>query len=120
MYKSFADVKDALKGRTRRKVAHNTYLEVRRTVDQHGYDEIALRFHNTDIVTYRAEGMYLDNGGWYTATTKDRLNRFTPFNFYQRDFDWYINGDPFFRYMSMPWPDPTFFDYINKDTRPTA
>jgi len=61
-----------LAGRDRRKVANNTYL-VRR-----GADAIALRLHDTDVVTYHRSGdVALDSGGWQTVTTKDRMHKYT-------------------------------------------
>lgn len=70
-----------------------------------------IRLHDTDIITITGiaylpdKELYLDDsslsyssiytlntGGYYTATTKDRLNRYTPHNItvYQKDFDWYV------------------------------
>lgn len=61
-----------LKGRSQRKLTHNTYLQVRSP------DTIAVRLHNTDIVTYHRDGnVMLDSGGWLTPVTKDRMNRYT-------------------------------------------
>lgn len=60
-----------LAGRDRRKVTHNTYL-IRRS------EGIALRLHDTDIVTYLPGGdIILNSGGWQTVTTKQRMNAYT-------------------------------------------
>lgn len=50
-------------------VANNTRLFRRSD------DTIALRLHATDVVLYHADGsMTLNTGGWYTVTTKARIN----------------------------------------------
>lgn len=57
----------------RRKLENNTYLERR------GPDAIAVLLHNTDIVTYYSDGRTgLYTGGWFTMTTKDRMNYYLP------------------------------------------
>lgn len=56
-----------------RKVANNTYL--------HRCDngDIAVRLHNTDVVTFHADGtITLSTGGWFTVTTKARINDYLP------------------------------------------
>jgi hypothetical protein len=79
---------DRLTGRCkdRRKVANNTYLERRA-------DSIALKLHNTDIITtYPDNTVTLNTGGWQTVTTKARMNEFLPFGrIYQKDFIWYLS-----------------------------
>ena len=49
------------------------------------------KFHNTEIIRIVPTGhIYLNNGGWPTATTKNRMNDFAPVHIYQRDFHWYV------------------------------
>ena len=58
---------------SRRKLENNTYLE-RRDIDT-----IALRLHDTDIITFIADGrIEVRNGGYPTVTTHDRLNKYLP------------------------------------------
>lgn len=58
-----------------RKMDNNTYLERRG-------EDIALRLHSTDILTFKADGStVVQTGGWKTVTTKDRLNNYLPFNY---------------------------------------
>lgn len=60
------------------RVGHNTQVY---RVDA---DTIAVRYHYTDIVTYRRDGsVVLDNGGWATNTTRERLRAFSPVGVYQ-------------------------------------
>lgn len=71
---SYTDLDQRLTGRCRerRKVANNTYAERRG-------DDIALRLHQTDVVTFHPDGsITLNTGGWYTVTTKDRMNNALP------------------------------------------
>jgi hypothetical protein len=37
-----------------------------------------IRYHHTDILTFSADSLRLDSGGWKTITTKDRINKFLP------------------------------------------
>ena len=70
----YAELDARLTGRCAqsRKVANNTYLERRG-------DDIAVRLHATDVVTFHADGtVTLDSGGWLTVTTKARMNEWLP------------------------------------------
>jgi len=55
----------------------------------------AYRLHNTDIIRINTSNgnITLNNGGYKTSTTKNRINQFTPSNFYlyQKNHIWYIN-----------------------------
>lgn len=56
-----------------RKLQNNTWLH---RIDEH---TIGVRLHNTDVVLIHDDGSYtLDTGGWYTVTTKDRINSYLP------------------------------------------
>jgi len=80
--------KDKERQKTARKIKNNTY----RIELINGYK---IRFHDTDIITYTNDGYYtLNNGGFFTNTTKKRLNEFLPSNYYvyQKDFNWYIKN----------------------------
>jgi hypothetical protein len=83
---SYTEADAVLTGRCRerRKVANNTWLERRG-------DDIAVRLHATDIVTYRADGaISLNTGGWFTVTTKARMCEFTPFVVGSNRGEWYV------------------------------
>jgi hypothetical protein len=71
---------------TGKKVARNTYA-----LQEDGI-VYAIRFHDTNILTYEADRVTLDNGGYQTATTKERFNRFLPkgVSIYQKNFTWYV------------------------------
>lgn len=51
------------------------------TLIRRGPDRIAIQLYATDIVTLFADGsVKLRTGGYYTATTKERMNLYTPFH----------------------------------------
>jgi len=70
-----------------RKLAHNTYLQRRG-------EDIVVRLHNTDILTYKPNGdTVMDSGGWHTPTTKERMNTYgTGLRIRQDKGRWFI-GD---------------------------
>jgi hypothetical protein len=73
--KSFTEFNSLLVGRCaqRKKLANNTYA-VRRELGA-----IAVLLHNADVVTYFPDGkIVLNDGGYRTSTTKDRMNCFSP------------------------------------------
>ena len=84
--RSYAEAEAFLGGKQSRKVAHNTWVELRTA-------GITIRFHVTDIVLYLEStgSVVLSSGGWRTTTTKRRLNCFSPFQVWQRNFDWFID-----------------------------
>ena len=70
---NYLKANDQLSGRCkdRRKIANNTYLERRAN------GNIALRLHNTDVLTFSPNGdVRFDSGGFLTVTTKQRMNEF--------------------------------------------
>jgi len=54
-----------------------------------------LRFHATDIITWKPDGkIILNSGGYKTRTTKQRLNQYLyphDIRVYQKDFEWYLS-----------------------------
>lgn len=65
-----------------RKLAPHTYL-IRG-------ENITVKLHDTNIVTFKQDEIILNSGGWKTITTKDRMNRFSPARISQRNSAWYI------------------------------
>ena len=37
--------------------------------------------------------LWLNDAGWQTVTTKERLNGFPTVNIVQKDFQWFLNGE---------------------------
>jgi len=63
------------------------------TLERRDDGSIAVRYHDTDVVTYRPNGVVeFDNGGFTTPTTKARINTYAPAGWYvrQHDYDWYL------------------------------
>ena len=53
-------------------------------------------YHNTEVVKITDDEIILDTGGWYTATTKRRMNQASlqynlGFAVYQVNFSWYVD-----------------------------
>ena len=69
-FKSYADALAFLDGKSSVKIGHNTTLE-------NGNDgSVGIRYHDTVIVRYRADGsVTFDTGGWDTMTTLGRMNK---------------------------------------------
>ena len=83
-----------------RKLANNTKVYRVMLGGYYGLqDEIHVRLHNTDIVSYRADGVItLNSGGYRTVTTKQRINQLLPpgWDVYQKKHKWYVvapNGE---------------------------
>ena len=55
-----------------------------------------LKLHNNTIA-YRyndpEKTLTISNCGWFTPTTKERLNALPNVNIYQKSFKWYLNGE---------------------------
>ena len=69
-FKSYNDLVVFLGKRQSRKMGNNTYLEKGFDLN----DTIGLRYHNTHVVKFFKTHMQLFTGGWYTVTTKERIN----------------------------------------------
>lgn len=56
-------------------------------------NKIGLRYHNTDVVVYEPDWMSLYSGGWFTVTTKARINAALPNNvtLWQEKGVWYLS-----------------------------
>lgn len=55
-----------------RRIANNTFLVPRD-------NDVAVKLHNTDVLTFCADGrIILNTGGWRTVTTKARINEYLP------------------------------------------
>jgi hypothetical protein len=79
---------DVLDGRSQRKIGYETTM-----FDEPEYGRICIRHHNTIIIEYHHGGsIVLRNGGYYSVTTKARLNRMTPFRIdgSNLDCDWEV------------------------------
>jgi hypothetical protein len=53
-------------------------------------------YHQTAVVTFNDNQIILNTGGWFTATTKTRMNQTSEqfdlgFKVYQRDHAWFVD-----------------------------
>lgn len=79
------------RSKTVRPCANNTTVRV---TDE---NLIAIKLHDTDIVTIFSDGrMILNSGGWLSATTKERINRYTNAGISQRGGIWYMRDGSLF------------------------
>jgi hypothetical protein len=66
----------------------NTHVEVLPNVT-------VLKLHN-NAIAYRYNDpqrtLTISNCGWFTPTTKERLNALPNVNIYQKNFNWFLNG----------------------------
>lgn len=73
---NYTEANIKLGNRASRKLGNNTYLQRRG-------ENIAVRLHGTDVLTFRPDNSVVyDSGGWKTPTTKDRLNGYGAAGFY--------------------------------------
>ena len=55
-------------------------------------ETIAVQYHATDVVTYKADGrVILNSGGWKTVTTKCRINEYSPVSLTQTSGIWHVS-----------------------------
>ena len=57
---------------------------------------IAIRLHDTDVVTEKDNVFTLNSGGWRSVTTKERMNSYSPARVFQKKSIWYIGDNEFF------------------------
>lgn len=91
--RSYADAKNFMRGAERVRIAHNTFLAVNIFERPEERDTISVILHNTAIVRFHSDGrITLNSGGYQTATTKDRINKFLPpgYSLYQQHGQWWI------------------------------
>lgn len=87
---TFTELAQRLTGRNHmsRKLANNTYA-------QRSGPNIAIRFHETDILTFRPDGkVVLNAGGWFQPVTLARMNEFlpAPFRMSQSGGHWHVRA----------------------------
>ena len=87
-----ADLLRYLNGKQHRKLCHNTTVSL-----SDNNNDIIVRYYNTEILNYWQDNngnefVLLNSGGWYTTTTKFRINRLTGLGLYQKNFDWFVTN----------------------------
>jgi len=97
--RTYAQAAEYLAGRDSVKLGNNTWLEMH-AKEGTGYAPfVAVRLHGTDIVKFWESGrVTLHTGGYYTVTTKDRINQFIAGRVLQKYYQW------FFKYATANYP----------------
>ena len=76
-------------------IVTNAFInKVRKTVSNTMTDGSALFLHGNKIAEWRAGELWISNAGWFSATTKERLNGLPGVSIYQRTGEWFLNGHP--------------------------
>lgn len=53
-----------------------------------------LKLHGNKIAALLSNGkMWVSNAGWFSNTTKERLNGLPGVSIYQKNWNWYLNGN---------------------------
>jgi hypothetical protein len=53
-----------------------------------------LRLHGNAIAELGPHGLFISSCGYKTVTTKERLNGLPNVHIIQRNFQWFLNGEP--------------------------
>ncbi len=57
-------------------------------------NSVVLCLHGNMIAEYATDGaLYINDGGWQSNTTKERLNGLPNVHIQQKNFQWYLNGE---------------------------
>ncbi len=79
----------------RKKLQNNTYLQ--KFIDSEGIPAFSIVLHRTSVVNIYKNGDYeLYTGGWYTSTTKNRINEYSPARIFQKKGEWYLSDGVLF------------------------
>jgi len=66
----------------------NTKLNKQNMRVEHG----KMYLHDNQIAEMREDGLYITNAGWFSNTTKERLNGLPNVHIQQKKGVWYLNG----------------------------
>jgi len=73
-----------------------TFKGVATTVRQENNGWLIGRYQQTDVAARQHEHIHLNTGGWFTLTTKRRMNQFAyqfcdnAFSVYQKNYQWFV------------------------------
>jgi hypothetical protein len=95
-FKSWDEVQERLGNRESRKLENHTYLQRR------GPEAIAVKLHDTDVLTFTPEYVEYDTGGWRTMVTKERQNGYGPLTLFSQKGVWYLGE---YHGLKMPYFD---------------
>lgn len=72
---------------------HGTPFRSKNTNVNINGDQIQLELFGNKIAWVDSSGTYISNCGWFTNTTKERLNGIPGVTIVQKSGDWYLNGE---------------------------
>lgn len=87
MFDSYTEVNQWMGKKTSRPATHGRSTRIERR-DSGG---IAVKYHDTDVVTYYPDKIVLNSGGYHTVTTKARINEYAHINVYSERGMWYVS-----------------------------
>ena len=91
---TYQEAIEMLGSRSSKKLANNTYLT---KADGGSLGRVAVKLHSTNVVELFSDSTYvLNSGGWRTATTKDRINGYSPARISQVKNVWYLRDGSLF------------------------
>jgi hypothetical protein len=75
----------------------NAFLNAKNFRKQNNYVEVDgnktfLYLHNNLIAILDNGKLFIQNCGWFSNTTKERLNALPNVSIQQKNFNWYLNG----------------------------
>jgi hypothetical protein len=86
---SYAQASAKLGKREKIALCQNTWIHR----DEDNPSLLCIKYYHTDIITMDAAGnTVLDNGGWHTSSTRDRMTAFTRFGVWTENGDWAVRG----------------------------
>jgi hypothetical protein len=107
--KSYSEAESFLSGKESRRVPG-----IRGTfISRVSKDSIACLYHETQVVTFFKNGdVRLDSGGFFTPTTKRRMNQCLPnsVRIYQKNGYWQVSHSPSISFDLPPMSDRPFKD----------
>lgn len=75
------------------KIANNTRLHLHRENSEGEPTDYHVRLHGNTILIFTSWGVELFSAGWRTVTTRERLNRYSGAAVWQRNWEWFVNGE---------------------------
>lgn len=72
---------------------HRNFKKDNTEVKKYSYDgEYALYLHGNRIAWWKGDKIWISNRGYFTLTTKERLNALPNVHIVQKKGQWYLNG----------------------------
>lgn len=74
---------------------HKPFTRGNTTVRVSEYGTSSLYLHDNLIARHDYDdGLEISDGGWHTVTTKERLNGLPGVSVHQKNYEWFLNGEP--------------------------